>query len=1184
MVDDGATENSESPPHAITIQVDPANDDPTVDLDDTDDPPATGFAATFTEGMGDLDGTPVLIAHPSVVVADPDSPVTMVTVTLMGDVDNVGTEIFEVLAVGTLPASIEADESVPGVITFRAAMGMVPTQEDFSAAVATVTYQNTSQNPTGGMGNERSIEVVATDDMGGSNAADPAISTITVVPVNDAPTVDLDGSDDPPATGFSATFTEGAGPAPGAAVAIASSNTLIDDVDGDVLSVSVTLTNPIDTGFEALSVGTLPDSVMADVSSGLTITFTAAVGMSPTGADFAAAVEAVTYQNTSQNPTGGTERLIEVVATDDMEASNAAAISTITVVPTNDVPLVDLDSSDGLPATGFSATFTEGVGATDGTPVDIASANTAIGDVDGEVVSVTVTLTNPLDVGFEALSVGTLPDSVMANVSTGNAITFTAVAGMSPTGADFAAAVEAVTYQNTSQNPTGGAGNERIIHVVATDDMGASNNPAVSSITVMAVNDAPSITPEEPTATFMENGPASVIAPANLDIEDPDSDIATVVVTLENPLNGANEFIQIDTAGLDLGALGISVVPLSGFQLTLTGPASAENFETVLARLEYGNDLKEADRSEDRRVRIDVTDQDTMPMMDSTTIDVEILKDNDAPSLKLDSDSLNTSSSATYSGGAGVPINDDATGTVDAFDPDDAFLSEATVTIVNPETGDTLALDPSVTTLASDNGISVSFVGNVLTLTSNALPIQPGNPGGMITIYEQLLDQVLFSNVTDPVAGIRIINVQITDAFTEDPAPSNIATSLVTVEPGIMVMPTAALADLDMSTEGWGSETTFVQGDVSAALTGQVDVSDADGGSTLAWASVTLMDRPDGVWENVGLTPAGEFFAAANGVAMQNYEPSSGQLMLVGTADHSIYEVLLQSLVYSNTSASPTGGARAVEVVVDDGNQTSDAVTAVVNVIADVGTPENITLQFEDTGWVRGYAEGGVEIESLGDSATDNLYLNDNNRDGSGDLLQIQNGGPYEFSMGGAPFDMLSVDVVQNFGAGTWTASSGATLDMTPGTGSFEFPESFQGVTWVQWNVTSGLAIIDNVQVYGAPVSNLRGSEGNDLLLGTSADDVIDGLGGDDILEGGAGDDTFVFDFASGSDRVGDFAAGAASPDVLDLRGRGFVNSADVLASATPDGGDVVIDLGGGDEVRLVGIELSELHSDDFIV
>ena len=72
--------------------------------------------------------------------------------------------------------------------------------------------------------------------------------------------------------------------------------------------------------------------------------------------------------------------------------------------------------------------------------------------------------------------------------------------------------------------------------------------------------------------------------------------------------------------------------------------------------------------------------------------------------------------------------------------------------------------------------------------------------------------------------------------------------------------------------------------------------------------------------------------------------------------------------------------------------------------------------------------------------------------------------------------------------------------------------------------------------------------------------------------------------FGSGSDRIEDFTPGAATEDLIDLRGRGFADALNVMESAVQDGGDVVIDLGGGDEVRLVGIELLALHADDFLV
>jgi Ca2+-binding RTX toxin-like protein len=142
--------------------------------------------------------------------------------------------------------------------------------------------------------------------------------------------------------------------------------------------------------------------------------------------------------------------------------------------------------------------------------------------------------------------------------------------------------------------------------------------------------------------------------------------------------------------------------------------------------------------------------------------------------------------------------------------------------------------------------------------------------------------------------------------------------------------------------------------------------------------------------------------------------------------------------------------------------------------------------------------------------------------------------------------------------------------------------------------------LFDNMRFEGERPAAVTGTDDMDLLIGTDAGETLDGVAGtdelrgeggddvlvggegDDLLLGGAGDDTLVFEPFSGNDTVGDFAAGAGSEDLLDLRGRGFTDAANVMENATQDGGDVVIDLGNGDSVRLA--ELSALHADDFLV
>jgi len=125
-----------------------------------------------------------------------------------------------------------------------------------------------------------------------------------------------------------------------------------------------------------------------------------------------------------------------------------------------------------------------------------------------------------------------------------------------------------------------------------------------------------------------------------------------------------------------------------------------------------------------------------------------------------------------------------------------------------------------------------------------------------------------------------------------------------------------------------------------------------------------------------------------------------------------------------------------------------------------------------------------------------------------------------------------------------------------------------------------------NDKLIGSDGANLiSGRAGDDLIQGLLGDDLLAGGDGDDNLFGGVGDDAFLF-FASeaGADVVQDFTAGAATDDVIRLIGFGgsLDDFADITANAAQVGGDVVIDLGGGDSITLIGVTLASLHADDF--
>jgi Ca2+-binding RTX toxin-like protein len=109
----------------------------------------------------------------------------------------------------------------------------------------------------------------------------------------------------------------------------------------------------------------------------------------------------------------------------------------------------------------------------------------------------------------------------------------------------------------------------------------------------------------------------------------------------------------------------------------------------------------------------------------------------------------------------------------------------------------------------------------------------------------------------------------------------------------------------------------------------------------------------------------------------------------------------------------------------------------------------------------------------------------------------------------------------------------------------------------------------------------LLGTAANDLAFGGAGADLIVAGAGVDRLRGGAGPDVFVFQPATGNDRVEDFLPGT---DRLDLQGFAGASAAALLAAAVAAGADTRIVLGGGDSVLLVGVAKASLSAADFIL
>src|SRR6266487_2730127 len=108
----------------------------------------------------------------------------------------------------------------------------------------------------------------------------------------------------------------------------------------------------------------------------------------------------------------------------------------------------------------------------------------------------------------------------------------------------------------------------------------------------------------------------------------------------------------------------------------------------------------------------------------------------------------------------------------------------------------------------------------------------------------------------------------------------------------------------------------------------------------------------------------------------------------------------------------------------------------------------------------------------------------------------------------------------------------------------------------------------------------LVGEAGKDHLFGGSGRDLLLGGPGKDLLVGGADNDTYLIRHGAGVDTIADLQAG----DRIDIRDFNFASFQAVLNAGHQAHDDVVINLGGGDQLVIEDAKLSDLHAEQFII
>ncbi|MBW2281607.1 MAG: cadherin-like domain-containing protein, partial [Deltaproteobacteria bacterium] len=138
-------------------------------------------------------------------------------------------------------------------------------------------------------------------------------------------------------------------------------------------------------------------------------------------------------------------------------------------------------------------------------------------------------------------------------------------------------------------------------------------------------NDSSGATTDNYATTFTEDGGPVAIAHVDATLTDADSPaLASLTVTLTNPLDGAAEVLAADTSGTSI------VASYVGNTLTLTGPETADAFQQVLRTVTYDNSTENPTET-DRLITFVANDGVLDSNMGVAT--VEVVSVNDAPIL-----------------------------------------------------------------------------------------------------------------------------------------------------------------------------------------------------------------------------------------------------------------------------------------------------------------------------------------------------------------------------------------------------------------------------------------------------------------------------------------------------------------------------------------------------------------------
>ncbi|QTD95634.1 DUF4347 domain-containing protein [Burkholderia anthina] len=875
-----------------------------VTVADTDQTPilTTGSTGSVAFTAGDnVASTPVAI-DTGIVVSDLDNGTLASAIFQIGAGFHAGEDVLGFVNDGATMGNITASyDAAAGTLTLSSS-GNSATLAQWQAALRAVTYTDTAITP------DTATRTISFSINDGTQSSLSLARNVTVADVDQTPTV---GSTSSGPAAFQAGDNTVSTPI------VVDNGIVLGDLDNSTLaSAKVQIGTGFQPGEDMLSFvndGATMGNITAsyDAVHG-TLTLTSA-GAIATLAQWQAALRAVTYTDTAITPDTAT-RSIGFSLNDGTQTSTTYSRD-VTVTDVDQTPLISSSSTGSVP-------FKAGDNVAS-TPVVVDNGITLTDRDNPTLASATVQIGAGFHAGEDLLGFvndGATMGNITASYDAVHGTLTLSSAGATATLAQWQAALRSVTYTDTAVTP---ATATRTL-IVSVNDGVKTSGAITRNITVADTDQTPLISSSnsDPAAFVAGDNTAStpIVVDNGITLTDRDnSTFASATVQIGTGFHAGEDLLGFVNDGLTMGNITASYDAVHG-TLTLSSAGATASLAQWQAAL----------RS--------VTYTDTAITPDSTTRVI------------------------SFAVSDGVKASTAITREVTVTDTDQRpIISSSNTGSVSFTAGDNVASTPVVV----DNGIVLSDLDNS-TFASATVKIGAGfhagedvlgfvNDGatmGNITASYDAATGTLTLNSAGAIASLAqwqaaLRSVTYTDtAITPDAATRSISFSVNDgVKTSTDITRSVTVTDVDQTPLISSSNTgpaAFVSGDNVAstpiAIDNGITLSDRDN-TTFASATVQI---------GAGFHANEDLLAFVNdGATMGNitasYDAVHGTLTLTSagaTATLAQWQAALRSVTYTDTAVLPNTAARTLIVSVNDGTETSAALTRSVSVTATHQTPQ----------------------------------------------------------------------------------------------------------------------------------------------------------------------------------------------------------------------------------------------------